>query len=55
MKQTLFKVNDRSTRDQLKLLMKKLKQNYNEERRASGSEVEEEGELARSSRNCRAF
>ena len=47
MKQTLFKVNDRSTRDQLKLLMKKLKQNYNEERRASGSEVEEEGELAK--------
>lgn len=47
MKQTLFKVNDRSTRDQLKLLMKKLKQNYNEERRASSSEVEEEGELAK--------
>ena len=37
----------RSTRDQLKLLMKKLKQNYNEERRASGSEVEEEGGLAK--------
>ena len=47
MKQTLFKVNDRSTIDQLKLLMKKLKQNYNEERRASNSEVEEEGELAK--------
>ena len=51
-KQTLFKVNESSTRNQLKLLMKKFKENSYEERRTSGIEMEEEGELAKSSRNC---
>ena len=45
MEQSLFKVNERSTRDRLKLLMKKLKRNDNEEKRALGIQVEEEGEL----------
>ena len=43
--QPLFKVNERSTGDRLNLLMKKFKRNGNEEKRASGIEVEEEGEL----------
>ena len=41
----LFKFNEGSTRDRLNLLMKKFKRNDNEEKRASGIEVEEEGEL----------
>ena len=45
MEQPLFKVNERSTRDRLNLLMKKFKRNDNEEKHASGIEVEEEGEL----------
>ena len=45
MEQSLFKVNERSTRDRLKLLMKKLKRNDNEEKRALGIQIEEEGEL----------
>ena len=45
MEQSLFKVNERSTRYRLKLLMKKLKRNDNEEKRALGIQVEEEGEL----------
>ena len=45
MEQSLFKVSERSTRDRLKLLMKKLKRNDNEEKRALGIQVEEEGEL----------
>ena len=45
MEQSLFKVNERSTRDRLKPLMKKLKRNDNEEKRALGIQVEEEGEL----------
>ena len=45
MEQSLFKVNERSTRDRLKLLMKKLKRNDTEEKRALGIQVEEEGEL----------
>ena len=45
MEQPLFKVNERSTRDRLNLLMKKFKRNDNEEKRASGIEVEEDGEL----------
>ena len=49
MEQPLFKVNERSPRDRLNLLMKKFKRNDNEEKRASDIqpciEVEEEGEL----------
>ena len=45
MEQSLFKVNERSTRDRLKLLMKKLKINDSEEKRPLGIQVEEEGEL----------
>ena len=45
MEQPLFKVNERSTRDRLNLLMKKFKRNDNEEKPASGIEAEEEGEL----------
>ena len=40
-----FKVNERSTRDRLNLLMKKFKRKDNEEKSASGIKVEEEGEL----------
>ena len=39
MEQPLFKVNERSTRDRLNLLMKKFKRKDNEEKRASGIEV----------------
>ena len=39
MEQPLFKVNERSTRDRLNLLMKNFKRNDNEEKRASGIEV----------------
>ena len=45
MEQPLFKINERSTRDRLNLLIKKFKRNDNEEKRASGIEAEEEGEL----------
>ena len=49
MEQPLFKVNERSTRDRLNLLMKKFKRNDNEEKRASAIqpciEVEEDGKL----------
>ena len=45
MEQPLFKVNERSTRDRLNFLMKKFKRIDNEEKRASGIKVEEEGEL----------
>ena len=45
MEQPLFKVNECTTRDGLNLLMKQLKINDNEEKRALGIEVEEEGEL----------
>ena len=45
MEQSLFKVNERSTRDRLKLLMKKLKINDNEEKLPLGIQVKEEGEL----------
>ena len=43
MERPLFEVNERSTKDRLNLLMKKFKRNDNEEKRASGIEVE--GEL----------
>ena len=51
MEQPLFKDNERSTRDSLILLMKKFKRNNNEEKRASGIEVEEEGQLDKGSRD----
>ena len=51
MEQPLFKVNERSTRDRLNILMKKFKRNDYEEKRASGIEVEEKGELDKSLRD----
>ena len=45
MEQPLLKVNERSTRDRLNLLMKRFKRNDNKEKRASGIEVEEDDEL----------
>ena len=45
MEKPLFKVNERSTRDRLNLLITNFKTNDNEEKRASGIEVEEQGEL----------
>ena len=45
MEQPKFKVNERSIRDRLKLLMNKFKKNDNAERNASGIEVGEESEL----------
>ena len=45
MEQPLLKVNERSTRDRLNLLMKRFKRNHNKEKRASGIEVEEDDEL----------
>ena len=51
MEQPLFKVNERSTRDRLNLLMKKFKRNDDEEKLASVIEVEEEGELDKALRD----
>ena len=45
MEKPLFKVNERSTRDRLNLLITNFKTNDNQEKRASGIEVEEQGEL----------
>ena len=51
MEQPLFKVNERSTRDRLNLLMKKFKRTDDEEKLASVIEVEEEGELDKALRD----
>ena len=41
----MFKLNERCIRDRLNHLMKNFKRNDSEEKRASGIEVEEKGEL----------
>ena len=51
MEKPKFKVTDRSIRDHLNVLMKKFRKKENEERKASGIELDEESELDKAMRD----